>query len=139
MDRFNVQNILRRKKCKLEGNDYSCVLCHNSTEETMFHLFFLCPFSQECWNSLHISWDFNQEFFSMMEDARHKFHNDLFMETFLIGAWLIWKQRNAFIFNRGMPSHHSYKIGFLEEARLQSVRMHDVKKNAFLSFLQSIA
>jgi hypothetical protein len=55
MDRLNVRNILRRKKCKLEGNDYSCVLCHNDTKETTFHLFFLCPFSQECWRSLHIS------------------------------------------------------------------------------------
>jgi hypothetical protein len=75
----------------------------------------------------------------MMEDAKHKFHNDFFMETFLIGFWLIWKQWNAFIFNSGLPSHSTWKVGFLEEVCLQSVRMLDVKKNAFSSFLQSLA
>jgi hypothetical protein len=73
-----VRNILRRKKYKREGNDYSCVLCHNGTEETTFHLFFLCPFSQECWRSLHIFWDLNLDFFSMMEDVKLKFHNVFF-------------------------------------------------------------
>jgi hypothetical protein len=74
----------------------------------------------------------------MMDEARHKFQNEFFMETFLIGAWLIWKQRNEFIFNRGSPSHISWKAGFLEEAHLQSIRMSGVKKIAFLSFLSSI-
>jgi hypothetical protein len=75
----------------------------------------------------------------MMEDAKVKFHNVFFMETFLIGTWLIWKQRNAFIFNRGLPSHSSWKVGFLEEAQLQSVRMLDVNKNVFFRFLWSLA
>jgi hypothetical protein len=35
MDRFNVRNILRRKKHKLEGNNYNCILCPNSREETI--------------------------------------------------------------------------------------------------------
>jgi hypothetical protein len=67
----------------------------------------------------------------MMEDAKLKFHNVFFMETFLIGTWLIWMQRHAFIFNRGLPSHSSWKVGFLEEAQLQLVRMLDVNKNVF--------
>jgi hypothetical protein len=138
MDRLNVRNILRRKKYKLEGNNYSCVLCQSNREETTFHLFFLCPFSRECWRSLHIVWDFNLDFFSMMDEARRKFQNEFFMETFLIGAWLIWKQRNAFIFNRGSPSNLSWKAGFLEEGHLQSIRMTGVKKIAFSSFLSSI-
>jgi hypothetical protein len=139
MDRLNVRNILRGKNCRLEGNDYSCVLCRNNREGTTFHLFFLCPFRCECWRSLHIIWDFNLDFFSMMDDARNKFQNGFFMETFLIGTWLIWKQMNAFIFNRGSPSHHSWKAGFLKDAHLQSVRISDVKKIAFSSFLASLA
>jgi hypothetical protein len=53
------------------------------------------------------------------------------MKTFLIGTWLIWKHRNAFIFNRGLPSHSSWKVGFLEETHLQSGRMLDGNKNVF--------
>jgi hypothetical protein len=48
MDRLNVRNILRRKKHKLQRNDYSCVMCTNQCEETTFHLFFSCPFSRAC-------------------------------------------------------------------------------------------
>jgi hypothetical protein len=40
MDRLNGRNILRRKKHKLEGNNYNCVLCPNGREETTFYLFF---------------------------------------------------------------------------------------------------
>jgi hypothetical protein len=86
MNKLNVRNILRRKKCKLEGNDYSRVLCQASREETTFHLFFLCPFSQECWRSLHIAWNFSLDFFSMMEKAKRNCHHGFFMEVFLIGC-----------------------------------------------------
>jgi len=39
MDRLNTRNILKRKKHRLEGNNYNCVLCNNNVEETTFHLF----------------------------------------------------------------------------------------------------
>jgi hypothetical protein len=73
------------------------------------------------------------DFFSMMEEAKDRCQNGLFMEIFMLGCWLIWKQRNGFIFNRGPPSHQSWKAGFLEEAHLQANRMSVEKKNAFLT------
>jgi hypothetical protein len=33
MDKLNVRSILRRRKYRLEGNDYSCVLCSRGTKE----------------------------------------------------------------------------------------------------------
>jgi hypothetical protein len=70
----------------------------------------------------------------MMEEARQSFNID-FMEVFIIGAWQIWKERNNFIFNRAIPSFTSWKIGFLDEATLQSNRMKDNLKALFLSRL----
>jgi hypothetical protein len=104
MDRFNVKNILKRKKFKLQRNDYTCVLCTEKVEETIFHLFFSCPFSQQWWRSLNIHWDFSLDFFLMTEEAKQNCHQGFFMEIFLLGCWHIWKQRNAFIFQRGPPS-----------------------------------
>jgi hypothetical protein len=53
------------------------------------------------------------------------------MEVFILGAWLIWKQRNDFIFNRGNPSFHAWKLGFLDKAVLQANRMREDKKAWF--------
>jgi len=36
MDRLNTRNILKRKKQKLEGDNYNCVLCNRNMEETTF-------------------------------------------------------------------------------------------------------
>jgi len=107
MDRLNTRNILKRKKHKLEGNNYNCILCSNNLEETAFHLFFSCPFSQACWQYLGIHWDFSMDFFHMLIQAKQQFQSPFFMEIFIIGAWQIWKQRNNFIFDRGRPSFSS--------------------------------
>jgi hypothetical protein len=133
MDRLNVRNIMRRKKHKLQGNNYNCVLCPAQCEETTFHLFFPCPFSLECWEHLNINWRFGQQFHSMMEEAKQQFNNKLFMEIFILGSWQIWKQQNDFIFNRGSPSFLFWKLGFLDEATLQTNRLREDKGISFLT------
>jgi hypothetical protein len=39
-DRINSRNLLRRKNYKIEGDDYSCVLCNLDTKELSYHLIF---------------------------------------------------------------------------------------------------
>ena len=123
MDRLNTRNVLTRKKRKLGGNNYNCVLCSNNVEEIAYHLFFSCPFSQECWQHLEIHWNLQSEFFQMMIQSKQQHQNPFFMGTSIIAAWHIWKQRNNFIFDRGRPSFHSWKNLFCEEAKLQAFRM----------------
>ena len=135
MDRLNTRNILKRKKHKLEGNNYNCILYSNNLEETAFHLFFSCPFSQACWQYLGIHWDFSMDFFHMLIQAKQQFQSPFFMEIFIIGAWQIWKQRNNFIFDRGRPSFSSWKQSFLDEANLQALRLCDSKRAIFLFLL----
>jgi hypothetical protein len=67
----------------------------------------------------------------MMEEARSHFSSNFFMEIFIIEAWLIWKQRNDFIFSRARPSLRSWKLGFIKEASLQASRMSE-KETAIL-------
>jgi hypothetical protein len=66
----------------------------------------------------------------MMHDARQNSVNS-FMKIFMIAAWLIWKQRNDYIFNRGQPTINSWKFGFLQEAALQCSRLQPNKKLLF--------
>jgi len=61
------------------------------------------------------------------------------METFIIAAWHIWKQRNNFIFDRDRPSFSSWKNLFSEEAKLQAFRMRDDKRVAFLLCLDLLS
>ena len=55
-DRLNTRNMLRRRHYNI-GNDFSCMLCSPAPEETLEHLFFRCPFSENCWDLLGISWE----------------------------------------------------------------------------------
>jgi hypothetical protein len=133
MDRLNVRNILKRKKHKIEGNNYNCPLCPASLEETTFHLFFSCNFSLQCWNHLGIDWDFNLAFHQMMEKVRQRFGAPFFMEIFMLRARLIWKQRNDTIFSIGQATFHRWKHAFIEEATLQSNRLKPDRQSSFLS------
>jgi hypothetical protein len=63
---------------------------------------------------LGISWNLTTEFFQMMQQAKIQHQNPFFMETFIITAWQIWKQRNNYISDRGRPSFGSWKISFYE-------------------------
>ncbi|XP_073355017.1 uncharacterized protein [Aegilops tauschii subsp. strangulata] len=49
VDRLNTRNMLRRRHFVVVGNTYTCMLCQNPLEETVEHLFFTCPFSQQYW------------------------------------------------------------------------------------------
>ena len=88
---LTLEIFLEEKKQKLQGDNYNCVLCNNNTQETAFHLFFSCPFSQSCWQHLGISWDFSLEFFQMMHQAKLQYQSTFFMEIFTIVAQEIWK------------------------------------------------
>ena len=139
MDRLNTRNILKRKKHRLEGNNYNCVLCNNNVEETAFHLFFSCSFSQACWRFLGIHWNLTSDFFQMMMQAKQQLRNPFFMEIFIVASWHIWKQRNNFIFDRGRPSFISWKTSFYEEAKLQAFRLSEEKRHAFLLCLDPLS
>jgi hypothetical protein len=71
-----------------------------------------------------------------VETYSGQFHSKFFMEIFIIGAWLIWKQINDFIFNRAKPSFQGWKVGFIKVAHLQVVRMNENKKLAFQGLVQ---
>ena len=71
-DRINSRNLLRRKNFVLDNDDFSCILCDQNTEETTYHLIFECPFSQRCWDYLHIHWNHSRNFFMMLTVAKQQ-------------------------------------------------------------------
>jgi len=112
-DRLNTRNLLRRKNMDID--DYSCVLCNGGHEETSFHLFFECSFSQSCWSSIPITWNLNLPSLGMVIDARSSFGNVIFREIFITACWVIWTSRNAVIFDNAQADINLWKRNFREE------------------------
>jgi hypothetical protein len=110
---INSRNLLKTKYYKIEGDDYSCVLC-NLNIEVYTHLLFQCPFSDEWWNFLGIHWNREIYFFDTIKKAKSDCQHDFFMEEFTIAAWEIWKQRNEKIFRGINPSFQSWKTNFFK-------------------------
>jgi hypothetical protein len=137
MDRLHTRNILRRKKLKIEGNNYNCVLCDKGREETAFHLFFSCPFSKICWDTINIGWDSNQNFETMMVTVKQRSSHQFFMDLFRIGAWNIWKQRNGLIFNKMLPSIVAWKRGVCDDL-LQAHRFPLGSRASFIALTELV-
>jgi hypothetical protein len=45
-DRLNTRNLLRRKNLQLHS--YQCAVSNCDEEETLVHLFWTCPFAEQC-------------------------------------------------------------------------------------------
>jgi hypothetical protein len=83
MDTLNTRKILKRKKFKIEGNNYSCVMCASHSEETAMHLIFLCPFAIRCWQQIGLQWQLRVPFFQMIGRAKQDFNQKFFMEVLI--------------------------------------------------------
>ena len=101
-DRLNTINMLRRRHKFLEKG-YNCVLCHDNREKTIEHLLF-CPCSSSRWFALGIVWRDDDNIHEKLFIAKRDFPYPFFMEVVMIGAWCIWNERNALIFNGKDPS-----------------------------------
>jgi len=65
-DRISTRELLRRKNMELQ--DYNCVLCSLSTEESLFHLLADCPFATACWNSIGLQVNHHLDLFQNLEN-----------------------------------------------------------------------
>ena len=66
--------------------DYNCVLCTSLIEESVTHLFLVCPFAIDCWASLG----------RIILRAQLQF--PFSMEIIVTMCWSIWAVRNDQIF-----------------------------------------
>jgi hypothetical protein len=56
VDRLNTKTMLQRRHLNIQDN-LVCVMCNTGEQETIEHLFFDCPFAQECWATIDVIWD----------------------------------------------------------------------------------
>jgi hypothetical protein len=114
MNRLNTKEMLHKKNFNIQGG-INCLMCNSLTEESMAHLFFSCPFVQQCWQHIGINWNLALEFMNMITSAQNSFHHSFFFEVLSIGYWNIWCRRNDLIFNNIALSFAKWKVDFLKD------------------------
>jgi hypothetical protein len=102
----------------MQARRRTCVLCNTGCEETSFHLFFECPFTQDCWNTIPINWNLNLPPLDMVIEVRSDFGNPLFIEIFITACWIIWTTRNGAIFDHGQININIWRGEFKKERGL---------------------
>jgi hypothetical protein len=136
-DRLSTRNILRRKGITLES--YNCEFCHVAHGETTQHLFWECPFAQQCWGILNLqtvqAGDTSQNFQAIKDHLNSRF----FMIPLILMCWTIWKVRNELIFNNNQIGLQEAKHLFLKEAKLVSLRVKTSLSTEYDQWIQSLA
>lgn len=114
------------------------MLCDHDQRETRDHLLFYCEFATQCWGLLNINWADNPRIHDRITAARQDANNEFFMDIFQIGAWEIWKLRNAVIFDAEQGSFQAWKRRVREQFHLQSLRFREDKRLLFIQWLETI-
>jgi hypothetical protein len=136
-DRLNTRNLLRRKNFVLQS--YQCVLQSCSEEETLVHLFWVCPFAKNCWDFICPQRDRGLSILEALEDMRFKMKLPFAMEVLILSAWGIWIVRNNKIFKDQNTEFNNWKAIFFQELRLLVHRMKKKHVNSFKEWIQSLS
>jgi hypothetical protein len=138
VDRLNTNSMLQRRHLNVQSSPI-CVMCNLGELETIEHLFFDCPFAQECWSTIGITWDESLQLFDRLTQARSSHVIPFFAEAALIAAWELWKLRNDKVFQRRDPSPGLWLSNFKSQCLLQSVRLKDDLRSSFCVWLDAFS
>ena len=102
-DRLSTRDLLRRKGMELQSNE--CVLCTQHIDETLEHLFLLCPMAIQFWNSI-----------------------GLIIPAFNTCTEVMMSFRRQFIFRNVQPTLQACQVTFRKEFALA---LHRAKNSHF--------
>lgn len=100
VDRLSTRNMLRRRRMHL---DYNCVLCQQTSEETVMHLLFYCPFAKDCWGIMNFQLADNLSITQIFQAWRSLINVSFSLDIFILFCWGIWMMRNDVIFRNKNP------------------------------------
>jgi hypothetical protein len=127
-----------RRRRKVIEKGYNYVMCQNSIEEIAKHLFFDCPSIVSRWFVLGIIWEENLSIYQWLYQTKQAFVQAFFMKIFMIGAWCLWNQRNAFIFNRKPPCLAAWKADFKSLVKDHLIRIKPVYHSSIKLWLRAL-
>jgi hypothetical protein len=117
---------------------YNCVLCNQQVEESVEHVFLLCPFALECWNLIHIFIPPGAPY-----DILHSFKAQLqvncFMDIIILMCWTIWMSRNDLIFRGQQPTLQLAAQRFKSEFALVVLRAKASRKQSMVTWIYRVS
>jgi hypothetical protein len=134
-DRLNTRNLLRRKNFLLQS--YNCVVRNCNTEETRVHLFWACPFADQCWNFVCPQRNKRLSILEALEEMKTKINLPFAMDIIMLAAWGIWIVRNNKILKDHNAPFISWKAVFSQELKLLVHRMKKKHLVLFKDWIQS--
>ena len=137
-DRLNTCDMLRRRHYDI-GNDFTCLLCGQNTDETLEHMIFTCQFSERCWAKIGVHWIDFQNRFDALQNAQPNWPNPFFIEAFFTAAWSLWKERNNKHFRGVAPSITSWFHRFKQDLGLLQHRFKVARRAALLSYCDTLS
>jgi hypothetical protein len=84
-DKLSTRNMIRRRGMHLD--DYQCVLCQLSTEETVMHLLFYCPFAKSCWNLLSFNFTDDLSIQQIFQAWKALMQTEFSLDIFILFCW----------------------------------------------------
>ena len=84
-DRLNTRNMLKRRHYNI-GDNYGCIPCGSTDEETLEHMIFRCQFSMSYWDTLNIHWTPHGDRLQWIQEAKSVWNNRMFLEIFLYAS-----------------------------------------------------
>jgi hypothetical protein len=118
-------------------DDYQCVLCQLSTEQTVMHLLFYCPLAKNCWSIVNFSFANDLSVQQIFQAWKSLLQTEFSLDIFILFCWRIWMMRNDVIFRNKVPSVEACKshitvrpYSYCTDAKLQltSFRIMDQLK-----------
>ena len=109
-DRLSTRNMIRRRGMHIE--DYQCVLCQQSSEETIVHLLFYCPFAKDCWGLVNFQFAYHLTIPQIFQAWKTLLKVDFSLDIFILFCWAVWMMRNDVIFRNKNPSGRLQKIHY---------------------------
>jgi hypothetical protein len=136
VDRLNMKTMLQRRHLNIQDSPI-CVMCSSGEQETIEHLFFDCPFAQECWSMIGVTWDTSLPLMDRFTQVRSSHANPFFIEAVLIAAWELWKLCNDKVLQRRDPTPAIWLSNFKSQCFLQYARFKDDLWSSFCVWLDS--
>ena len=135
-DRLNAKDLMDRKHLCVETKE--CVLCDNSSRETMQHLFFSCTFSSLFWSRIGIICRCDLPFIDMLIDAKTRSSNQFFDFAMMAGCWGLWNHRNRIIFDNDNRCIDACFAIFAESVSVIRHRIKPSLKDGLQNWLDSL-